>query len=95
MASRPEQGLPFDMSRLPHAASSELLDEFPSDEVDLLALEANLALTPVARVAELVEMNRLHHDVQTRSLSRRQRELLWQIEVGEARDRLGPDDRPR
>ena len=56
--------------------------------VDLDALRANLRLSPAERIAELVEMNRLHHDIQSRTLSPHLRAALQGREVERARARL-------
>jgi hypothetical protein len=59
-----------------------------SPGVDLDALRANLRLSPAERIAELVEMNRLHHDIQSRTLSPELRAALGAREVERARARL-------
>ena len=65
--------------------------------IDVTLLEANLALTPAERLRELVAMNRLHEQIQSRTLTRAQREeidareleLKFGAALDEVRTRVG------
>ncbi len=56
--------------------------------IDFDALLASLRLSPAERVAELVRMNRFHHDIQSRTLSPELRAALEAQEIERARARL-------
>lgn len=58
------------------------------DAADMAALRANLALSPLQRMAELVAMNRFHADVQARTLAPWLRDALEAREIDEAFRRL-------
>ncbi len=44
--------------------------------IDVTLLEANLELTPAQRLRELVAMNRLHEQIQSRTLTPARREAI-------------------
>jgi hypothetical protein len=62
--------------------------ETEAAQAHVAALRANLALSPAERIAELVELNRLHADIQSRTLDARRRRALLEVEVRVARARL-------
>jgi len=55
---------------------------------DIAALRESLALSPAQRIAELVEMNRLHADIQSRTIDEKQRRAMEALDVEIARARL-------
>jgi hypothetical protein len=72
---------------------AEILADAEERGADLAALRANLARTPAERIAELVEMNRFHAEVQARTLSPALREALEEREREIARARLAEAER--
>jgi len=67
---------------------SAIRDRAEALGVDFDALVANLRLSPAERIAELVRMNRFHHDIQSRTLSPELRAALQAQEIERARARL-------
>ena len=66
-------------------------DEAIAFGIDAALIESNLRLTPAERIRELVEMNRLHHDIQARTLSAEERERLGVMELQDKLARLGSE----
>ena len=66
----------------------EALAEARALGANVEALSANLAMTPAQRLGELVEMNRLHAEIQSRTLGTELRAQLKAREVELARARL-------
>jgi hypothetical protein len=58
--------------------------------VDISLLESNLALTPAQRIQELVAMNRLHMQIQMRTLTPEERARLDALELAETLAYLAP-----
>lgn len=58
--------------------------------IDISLLESNLALTPAQRIQELVAMNRLHMQIQMRTLTPEERARLDALELAEALAYLDP-----
>lgn len=59
--------------------------------VDGALIESNARLTPAERLRELAEMNRLHAEIQSRTLSAEERERLRVMELRDKLARLGPE----
>jgi hypothetical protein len=51
--------------------------------IDISLLDSNLALTPAQRIQELVAMNRLHTQIQMRTLTPEERARLDALELAE------------
>ncbi len=59
--------------------------------IDVSLIESNAELTPAERIQELVAMNRLHEEIQARTLSPDERDRLEAMELQEELARLGPE----
>jgi hypothetical protein len=59
-------------------------------EFGISLLESNLALTPAQRIQELVAMNRLHMQIQMRTLTPEERARLDALELAETLAYLDP-----
>ena len=59
--------------------------------IDVSLIESNAELTPAERIEELVTMNRLHEEIQARTLSAEERDRLTAMELTEELARLGPE----
>jgi hypothetical protein len=59
--------------------------------IDISLLESNLALSPAERVRELVAMNRLHAEIQARTLTPEERARLDELELQELVAYLGDE----
>lgn len=59
--------------------------------IDISLLESNLALTPAQRIQELVAMNRLHTQIQMRTLTPEERARLDALELAETLAYLDPE----
>lgn len=57
--------------------------------IDVSLLESNLRLTPAERLRELVAMNHLHEQIQSRTLTPEDRERLAAMELEEKLAGLG------
>lgn len=59
--------------------------------IDVSLIESNAELTPAERIQDLVAMNRLHEEIQARTLSVEERDRLIAMELKEELARLGPE----
>jgi hypothetical protein len=82
--------LRFAMERQPDGTGDVQADLVAA--AGIIALRANLALTPVQRIAELVAMNRFHAEIQARTVPSWLRAALDAREIEEARQRLREAD---
>jgi hypothetical protein len=62
--------------------------------IDISLLESNLALTPAQRIQELVAMNRLHMQIQMRTLTPEESARLEALELTETLAYLDPGSAP-
>lgn len=59
--------------------------------IDVSLIESNARLTPAQRIRELVAMNRLHEQIQARTLTPEERDALYARELREELERFGPE----